>query len=71
MAKEFLDRADVISAFEQVGGNMTRRSFCPFPRRTGDLAPLEIEILCSQLEAILQSEPGTVEERRHDPRHAG
>jgi hypothetical protein len=36
----------------------------------GDLPPLEIEILHPQLEALLQPEPRTIEQRRHDPRNA-
>jgi len=41
-----------------------------FPPPHGDLPPLEIEILHPQLEALLQPEPGTIEQRPHDPRNA-
>ena len=41
--------------------------FLSFPPAHGDLPPLEIEILHPQL---LQPEPGTIAQRRHNPRNA-
>ena len=41
----------------------------PFPPPHRDLPSLEVEILHPQLEALLQPEPGTIEQRCHDPRN--
>src|SRR5438093_8245236 len=37
-----------------------------FPTPHGDLPPLKIEILHPELKALLQSEPGAIEEGRHN-----